>query len=213
MSRVWDETRFKGTELLVLLCLADHANDDGQCWPSYARLAKRARCSRRQAMRCVDRLLKEGWITRLKRPIGFERHDTNVFTLHLPPPSDTTSPPPQKQSASVTGVTPLVTSTSPHSVTHVTGVVSPMSPESSGNHHRIINEPLPASRASKSSLCCPSEDDAFEAIINSTTLDDIHASQCSFQWYKKFELEPFDNWRAHVEAFARKYENDKNRTI
>ncbi len=44
MTEVWAEAQVKPHELLVLLCLADHADDYGDsCYPSIARLAKRTR--------------------------------------------------------------------------------------------------------------------------------------------------------------------------
>lgn len=42
MVAAW-ELSIPATEKMVLLCLCDHANDDGQCWPSMNRLA--AKCS------------------------------------------------------------------------------------------------------------------------------------------------------------------------
>lgn len=83
MSLVWDETKFKGTTLLILLCLADHANDEGICWPSYERMAKRARCNERHARRCVQNLKAEGWI----EVVGSKPTDrgqwVNMYRLNL----------------------------------------------------------------------------------------------------------------------------------
>ncbi len=81
MSRVWDETRFKGTELLVLLCLADHANDEGTCWPSYTKLALRARCSRRRAMQIVANLQAEGWVKIVGKHRNQNGQATNLFRI------------------------------------------------------------------------------------------------------------------------------------
>ena len=49
MNYVWEHSDQKGTSLLLLLAIADHANDDGICWPSVARLAHKARTTKRQA--------------------------------------------------------------------------------------------------------------------------------------------------------------------
>jgi helix-turn-helix protein len=43
MSGVWENSKASGTPLLVLLCLADWANDDGECWPSVSSIAKKCR--------------------------------------------------------------------------------------------------------------------------------------------------------------------------
>lgn len=70
-------------ELLVLIALADCANDeDGWCWPSIQYLAQRARCSYRQAHRIVIRLEKQGKITVQKKR---GRNNTNRYKLNLTP--------------------------------------------------------------------------------------------------------------------------------
>lgn len=60
MSRCWDNTRAKGTHLLLLLALSDFANDHGVCWPGIPRLAQRMRVSQRQAQRAVNNLEAAG---------------------------------------------------------------------------------------------------------------------------------------------------------
>jgi hypothetical protein len=62
MSQVWDHSSLEGTSLLMLLAIADHANDDGVCWPSVRRLAQRVRVSVRQAQRLLRSLEAEGHI-------------------------------------------------------------------------------------------------------------------------------------------------------
>ena len=63
MTYVWDHSNHSGTELLMLLALADHANDDGICWPSIARLAARCRIQPRQAINVLHKLEQAGDIT------------------------------------------------------------------------------------------------------------------------------------------------------
>jgi hypothetical protein len=63
MTYVWDHSNHSGTELLMLLALADHANDDGLCWPSIARLAARCRLQPRQAINVLHKLEQAGDIT------------------------------------------------------------------------------------------------------------------------------------------------------
>ena len=63
MTHVWDHSPHHGTTLLMLLALADHANDDGLCWPSVPRLAARCRISERQAISVLQALEKAGDIT------------------------------------------------------------------------------------------------------------------------------------------------------
>lgn len=51
-----------GSELLVLIALAEWANDDDECWPSHDSIAKRARVSRRQVIRLVQSLVSRGLV-------------------------------------------------------------------------------------------------------------------------------------------------------
>jgi len=48
LARVWAHSQTAGGELLVMLALADHANDAGECWPYIGKIAEKARLSRRQ---------------------------------------------------------------------------------------------------------------------------------------------------------------------
>ncbi len=70
MGQVWDDVTVGGSELLVLLSLADHANDDGICWPSIPRLAMRARLSERQTQRVLHKLEELGHIEVLTKGDG-----------------------------------------------------------------------------------------------------------------------------------------------
>jgi hypothetical protein len=50
MNDVWQHSRNKGAPLLLLLALADFANDDGVCWPSMATLARKVRVTTTRAI-------------------------------------------------------------------------------------------------------------------------------------------------------------------
>lgn len=60
MSWVFEHSNSKGTQRLVLLALADRANDYDEAWPSVARLAAAARTSTRSVQRALDGLVKSG---------------------------------------------------------------------------------------------------------------------------------------------------------
>lgn len=49
MSRVWEDSQQQKTNLLMLLAIADNANDDGYAFPGVAYLAQKTRMSRRSA--------------------------------------------------------------------------------------------------------------------------------------------------------------------
>jgi len=60
MSRVWKSSRAKGGELLVLLGIADHADDHGYAFPSVSTLAQKARLTVRQVQRVLKQLVARG---------------------------------------------------------------------------------------------------------------------------------------------------------
>lgn len=60
MSLIWKFSKQEGTALLMLLAIADHANDEGICWPSVQTLANKCRLSKRQATRLIQKLESEG---------------------------------------------------------------------------------------------------------------------------------------------------------
>jgi hypothetical protein len=64
MARVWDTPGLSPTLRLLLLALADHANDDGVCWPSYATLEARVGLSGRQLRRLLGEAEDGGHLSR-----------------------------------------------------------------------------------------------------------------------------------------------------
>lgn len=72
MSELWDnkDPRLTGNRLLILLCLADHANDAGVCWPSMQRLADRARIDRRNVVTHIRDLEAIGYLEITRKPGG-----------------------------------------------------------------------------------------------------------------------------------------------
>lgn len=65
LQNVRDYAPVSGSALLVLMCLADRANDDGGgAWPSVATMAREARCSERTVFRVLKHLTRLGLIER-----------------------------------------------------------------------------------------------------------------------------------------------------
>lgn len=72
----------KGTEALVLVALADYASDETrECWPSIATLARRARCDRRTAQRCLKSLEQRGLIDRAIGGHQYGRNSASRYRL------------------------------------------------------------------------------------------------------------------------------------
>lgn len=67
MTAVWRESRSKGGARLVLLSLADQANDDGWCWPSVGTIADRCNISERAVQQHLRALEEAGELVRESR--------------------------------------------------------------------------------------------------------------------------------------------------
>jgi hypothetical protein len=73
-SLVWDAAPVAGTELLVLLVIADHASDDGtNAWPAVETIARKCRVTPRSVQRCLANLVIEGLIEVATQRGGDER--------------------------------------------------------------------------------------------------------------------------------------------
>lgn len=79
MSAVFDRGPLHPAQRLMMLALADAANDQGVCWPSVATLAEKCSVVPRTAQRTLANLETDGWIE--TRSGGTNR--TNVYQLRL----------------------------------------------------------------------------------------------------------------------------------
>jgi hypothetical protein len=66
-TRAWSVTGITMTQKLVLMRLADYANDQGACWPSVAAMARECCCTERSVYTAIAELEKQGHITRQNR--------------------------------------------------------------------------------------------------------------------------------------------------
>lgn len=78
MNLVWQSNKHKGTARLVMLALADHANEEGVCWPSVERIADKANISKRHAIRVLAELEADGSLS-IQRGEG--RKHTSVYQI------------------------------------------------------------------------------------------------------------------------------------
>jgi hypothetical protein len=79
---VWNRSARRGTELLVLLAIADYVNEQkGVAWPGVPKLAKKARMSERQVQRAIRALERSGELNVFRNagPKG-----TNLYQICLP---------------------------------------------------------------------------------------------------------------------------------
>jgi hypothetical protein len=85
MSEVWTYAACKGSELLVLLALADFGDDDGEnIYPSMQTLARKTRLSDKQVRRVIQNLVKLNLVEILE-PGGWKygRNRANSYRILL----------------------------------------------------------------------------------------------------------------------------------
>ncbi len=68
---------------LVLIKLADNANDEGECWPSYQYIADQCEISKRSVINHVKALEQSGIVRTIKRD-GPKGNTSNLFKISLP---------------------------------------------------------------------------------------------------------------------------------
>ena len=66
MSWVLDHSPYEGKARLVHVVLADHANDEGLCWPSQKTIAHRAGCSVEHVRVTVKQMIADGFVSIVK---------------------------------------------------------------------------------------------------------------------------------------------------
>ncbi|HIA8488098.1 TPA: helix-turn-helix domain-containing protein [Klebsiella pneumoniae] len=84
---------------LVLIKLADNANDSGECWPSYKHIADHCECSKSAVRAHIDALISMGLLVKENRP-GVKNGKGNASNLYcmnldnpMPPKSIAPMPP------------------------------------------------------------------------------------------------------------------------
>lgn len=80
MTHVWNNSKQKGSQLLMLLAIADYANETGKAWPGIETLSQRTRQTPRNTIRIIEKLAKSGEITISERASNY---GTNEYTLNL----------------------------------------------------------------------------------------------------------------------------------
>lgn len=148
MSRVWADAEIESRiELLVLLALADNANDAGLCYPSLDRICSKSRCSIRTVQDTFKSLVDKG-----KLVIAYNNgpNGTNVYEV-LPPAN---AAPPQ---------TPHPADLRRESAPEPSGTINPLYLEIQEvwNSHPKFQKSLKLSPSRKSALNARSKDRFF----------------------------------------------------
>jgi hypothetical protein len=71
------------TKKLILMAIADHADDQGTCFPGQERLADKCCVSRRTVIRAVHDFEEKGILRIIQRPGDGEGRKSNIYKLNL----------------------------------------------------------------------------------------------------------------------------------
>lgn len=88
MTCAWRLLGLTPTQKLVLLSLADNANDAGECYPSIAQIVQRTALSDRAVQKTIASLQSLGLLTRISRP-----GTSTLYMLTVPENGDVTPEP------------------------------------------------------------------------------------------------------------------------
>ncbi|SVM18021.1 helix-turn-helix domain-containing protein [Klebsiella pneumoniae] len=132
---------------LVLIKLADNANDYGECWPSYKHIADHCECSKSAVRDHIDALISMGLLVKENRP-GVKNGKGNASNLYcmkldnpMPPksiapmPSESTGMPPESIPPMPCGGT-----RTSHSFEPVIEHKDPPNPQTGENGERIFSD-------------------------------------------------------------------------
>jgi hypothetical protein len=64
---VWEQSKAENSDRLVLLALADYADEEGNCFGSWGKLEEKTRLSRATIARCVGRLQQSGELIKVEK--------------------------------------------------------------------------------------------------------------------------------------------------
>lgn len=79
MNAVWQDSKHKSSALILMLALADIADDLGVAWPGYEHLAWKTRMSRRTVTRIVAKCTESGELWMMNR----SRQRSNVYIITI----------------------------------------------------------------------------------------------------------------------------------
>lgn len=81
MTEVWEHAPFVGTDLLILLALADMANDDRECWPGLKHVAHKGRITIQQTNAVLQNLELQGVIEIIHRTLPERGNISNLYRI------------------------------------------------------------------------------------------------------------------------------------
>ena len=122
MSKVWG-LELKPASKLILLALADNANEDGICWPGITYIERKTGLARSTVIKYINDMVDAGYITKRSQYSKNGFRATNLYQFNLQRPMSDS-----RTSLSPRDGLPLVRELDLPSPTH--------GPKSSYNHHK-----------------------------------------------------------------------------
>lgn len=113
MAQAWSSGPDDRSELLVLLALADFANDKGECWPSMVTIGDKARMSDRGARKVVRKLEEQGYIRCIKN--GGRGGSNHYIVCPIVNPEHSSAPPENPERGDTKPGTPVPQTRNPRS--------------------------------------------------------------------------------------------------
>lgn len=137
MARVWAESKHSGSDLLMLLAIADFADDDGRAYPSVPTLAAKCRMKPRNANYVLSTLKASGELEILvnEGPKGTNLYRVNLELMGLQSSAPLQNLAPLQCSAS----TPAILGSTP--ATQCAKPLQRSADEPPRNHQRTTKEP------------------------------------------------------------------------
>lgn len=89
MSAVFESETLGATERLIMLALADHADDEGRCYPSISRLCQRTGLGERAVQTNIRKLQSQGYVEIIP---GAGRQGSNLYFVRPTPAPDAPKP-------------------------------------------------------------------------------------------------------------------------
>ena len=132
---------------LVLIKLADNANDSGECWPSYKHIADHCECSKSAVRDHIDALISMGLLVKENRP-GVKNgkgNASNLYCMNLDnpmPPKSIAPMPPESTGMPPKSIAPMPcggTRTS-HSFEPVIEPTDPPNPQTGEGEEHIFSD-------------------------------------------------------------------------
>ena len=80
-TRVWKYSEQRGTALLILLALADWADDWGYCYPGHKAIAEKVRTTERNVYMLMKKMVKTGELRIIRQGTGGRNKITSIYQV------------------------------------------------------------------------------------------------------------------------------------